>query len=201
MSDRYRCPRHHTAVFLAATTALALLGSSGCAKSSNVPAADPPHVASVGPSRNSNDNATGSPAKLEALVEYTLTLPEPKGAPSGGIWSDVRAGEDGFESVYYTDKAGKGYVGVTLLDCRLPRIQAQKANPKDDALPCFGKQNGQIKGYPLFYGPDPNYPFRALTVNHISIQVTVDLKFQSTFTTADEEQFLATMDLDSLAKL
>lgn len=198
MSDRYRCPRHHTAVVLAAITALALLGSTGCAKSSNVPAADPPNAA--GPS-GSNGNASGSPAKLEALVEYTLSLPEPKGAPSGGIWSDVRAGEDGFESVYYTDKAGEGYVGVTLLDCRLPRIQAQKANPKDDALPCFGKPNGQIKGYPLFYGPDPNYPFRALTANHISIQVTVALGFQSKFTTADEEQFLATMDLDTLAKL
>src|SRR5690348_7123596 len=141
VSDRYRRPRHRTAAVLAAITASALLGGTGCATPNHTPAVDKPSAA--GPS------AGGSPAKLEALVEYTLTLPEPKGAPPGGIWSDVRAGEDGFESVYYTDKAGQGYVGVTLLDCRLPRVQAQKANPKDDAVPCFGKPNGRIKGYPL----------------------------------------------------
>jgi hypothetical protein len=144
----------------------------------------------------------GSLVKGSDLVEFTISMPVPKGAPPGGTWSDVTPGEDGHVRVFYLDKNGKGYVSVGLLDCRMAAVRAAKGTADQAMYPeCFTKPTRTLKGYPLILPDDPKFAYRSLVVNHVTVSVGVGQGFEDMFKAADVEEFIGTLDLDTLAKL
>jgi hypothetical protein len=191
--------RRYSAVLVLAV--LAVLGVAGCAKDNGqheAPAASPaPPVSPPAAADN------GSLVKLSDLVEYTISMPAPKGAPPGGIWSEAMAGEDGREYVNYLDKNGKGYVSVDFIDCRMPAVQAVKDKPGEQGefAECFKKPTRTLKGYPMILPDDPTFAYRALVVNHVLVGVGVSQSFENMFKAADVEEFIGILDLDTLAKL
>jgi hypothetical protein len=186
--------------------AVAALGIAGCAKDKPVgdgpPTTGAPSAAASG-SASEPDAAGGSVVKGADLEYFTISMPPPKGAPADGTWRDVVPGKDGDVRVYYVDKKDKGYVGVEFLDCRLPEAQGVKdAKDKGSYELCFKKPAKTLKGYPLLL-PDQDgaVAFRALVVNHVTIIASTFLGFEKQFTPADIEEYLGSLDLDTLAKM
>jgi hypothetical protein len=193
--------RQYSAGVVLAT--VALLGIAGCGEPTGTPTVNGPPSPAVSASVPAG-TADGGLVKGSDLVEFTMTMPVPKGAPAGGIWSEIMAGEDGRENVYYVDKNGKGYVSVDFLDCRMPAVQAVKDKPvrdQGDFGECFKKPTKTLKGYPMILPDEPDFAFRTLVVNHVYVLVGVDLPFDQKFKAVDVEEFLGTLDLDTLAKL
>jgi hypothetical protein len=194
--------RHYsTGVVLAA---VALLGIAGCADPAAAPTVkNTPSASASAPAPASAGNGDGALVKGSDLAEFTITMPVPKGAPAGGTWRDIIPGEDGRARVYYVDKNDTGYVGVDFIDCRLPSVQEVKDKPGEqgDFALCFKKPTKTLKGYPMILPDDPDFAFRTLVVNHVYVLVSVFRPFNEMFKAADVEEFLGTLDLDTLAKL
>jgi hypothetical protein len=191
--------------------AVALLGIAGCGKPTGQPAGQPTGTPAVNsppsPAASTSVRAGNGGASLvkgSDLAEYTIWMPVPKGAPAGGTWRDVMPGEDGRVSVYYVDNNDNGYVRVDFLDCRLPAVQAVKDKAAKDQAGfdhCFRKPTKTLKGYPMILPDDPDFAYRTLVVNHVYVSVSVYLPFDEKFKAADVEEFLGTLDLDTLARL
>lgn len=186
-----------------ALAAVALLAIAGCGEPTGTPAANTPPPAPASTSAPAG-NGGDSVVKGVELAEYTISMPVPKGAPADGTWRDIRAIEDGRADVYYVDKTDSGYVRVIFLDCRLPDVQAVKDKaPKDQEGfdDCFRKPTKTVKGYPMILPDSPDVAYRTLVVNHVYVSVSVYRPFDETFKAADVEEFLATLDLDTLARM
>jgi hypothetical protein len=192
---------YRSAAAAVAATALVLL--AGCSGGDDKTATTAP-PASPAPSAAASSAAAADPGagpadivKEADLRQFTATMPAPKGAPAGGIWSEPLPAGPGHEFVNYLDKGGKGYVSVRFQDCRDPQAQAKK-----DAYGwCSYKPIGKIKGYDLSVNDDPTSPVRILKVNHVTILVDVWVGFDETFKGKDVEAFIATLDLDTLSKM
>jgi hypothetical protein len=183
--------------------AVALLGIAGCGEPTGTPAvkSPPPPAAST-----SVPAGTGEVSIVKGidLAEYETSMPVPKGAPAGGTWRDLRPIEDGKASVYYVDNDDNGYVRVDFLDCRLPDVQALRNKPAKDQAgydDCFRKPTKTLKGYPMVLPDDPDVRYRTLVVNHVYVSAGVFLPFEPKFKAADVEEFLGTLDLDTLARM
>jgi hypothetical protein len=186
------------AAAVAATALVLLAGCSGGDDKTDTTAPPASAAASAAASTAAADPgaAPADIVKEADLRMFTATMPAPKGAPAGGIWSEPLPAGPGHEFVNYLDKDSKGYVSVTFQDCRDPKVQAKK-----DAWEwCFYKPIGKIKGYDLSVNDDPTSPIRVLKVNHVTILVNVWVGFD-TFTGKDVEAFIATLDLDTLSKM
>jgi hypothetical protein len=177
---------------------------SGCKKTDKAPAAEPaasgsaapappPAAPATPPAAQTPPAAVGSGPVVPAVKLEELDLPSPKGAPAKGIWSAASPTEDGNRSTFFVD-GNDGWMGVHLLDCNLPKAK----EGGEDFKPCTAAPTGKIKNYPLFATSDVA---RVVKAGHVLVIATASGTHMDKVKGPELEEFLASVDLDAIAKL
>lgn len=164
------------------------------------PPADPtpPATATTGtPPEAEADKAGGV---ISAATLESIQLPKPKKAPEKFIWSTPVPARDGTRLVNYTD--GKDiWLTVNFADCNSPTAKSvadKPANQRGQYGFCYEKPVGKIKDFPS-YGTDDMV--RGVKAGHLVIAASIGTAAPQSYTTADVEEFLGSLDLAALAKL
>jgi hypothetical protein len=176
---------------------------SGCKKTDKAPAAEPaasagsaapatPPAAPATPPAAQPPAAGGGPVVPAAKLEE-IELPTPKGGPAKGIWSAATASDDGDRSTNFVDGSDL-WIGVHFLDCNLPKAKEGAV----DFKACTGAPTGKIKDYPLFA---PSDVARVVKAGHILVIATAGATHMDKVKGPELEEFLASVDLDAIAKL
>ncbi|MCM2416527.1 hypothetical protein [Streptomyces sp. RKAG293] len=121
------------------------------------------------------------------------------------MWSDTDTGGDGNGDRLANYVLGEHqYVSVEFIDCRRPDVKSYADKPTAQQgifESCFDKPTGMLKGYPLLKPTDPQNPFRALPVGHLTVEVRPGAVDGTSINGSDIEAFLGSLDLASIAKL
>lgn len=178
---------------------------SGCKKTDKAPAAEPaasagsaapappPATPPATPPAAQPPAAVGSGPVVPGAKLEELDFPAPKGAPAKGIWSAATPTEDGNRSANFVD-GSDGWMGLHLLDCNLPKAK----EGGDDFKPCTAAPTGKIKNYPLFA---PSDVARVVKAGHVLVIATASGLHMDKVKGPELEEFLASVDLDAIAKL
>lgn len=137
---------------------------------------------------------------VPAATLEAIQLPKPKKAPEKGIWSAAIAAHDGDRLVNYIDGDAL-WISVHFVDCNLPaakEVASKPVNQRGAFTFCHENPAGKIKDYPL-YGT--NDTARGVKAGHLMIVASIGVSADPSYTTADLEAFLGSLDLAALAKL
>jgi hypothetical protein len=142
----------------------------------------------------------GADGVVPAATLEAIQLPKPKKAPEKGIWSAAIAAHDGDRLVNYIDGDAL-WISVHFVDCNLPAAKEAASKPVNQRGAftfCHETPAGKIKDYPL-YGT--NDMARGVKAGHLMIVASIGVSADPSYTTADLEAFLGSLDLAALAKL
>jgi hypothetical protein len=204
----------------------ASLLASGCKKTDKAPPTAPAGSAATGASGSAGSVATPPkeapvaqtpPATQEAQVPApppgsgpdgvvkaatleAIQLPKPKKLPAKGNWSAAIAARDGDRLINYVD-GDMLWISVHFVDCNLPAAKeaaSKPANQRGVFAFCHENPVGKIKDYPLYGTSDMA---RGVKAGHLLLLAGIGASADPSYTTADLEEFLGSLDLAALAKL
>jgi hypothetical protein len=161
---------------------------------SAAPATPPPAAPAAPPAaQEPAGGSVGTGPVVPGAKLAMLDFPVPKGAPPKGSWQDARAIEDGLRSSNFAEGSDI-WMGLYISDCNLP--QAKEGGQQFKL--CAATPTGKLKNYPLFA---PSDIARAVKVGHLIFMVTSSGTHMDKIKGPELEEYLASVDLDSLAKL
>jgi hypothetical protein len=137
---------------------------------------------------------------VPAATLEAIQLPRPPKLPPKGIWSAAIAAHDGDRLVNYIDGDAL-FISVQFADCNLPvakEAASKPVNQRGSFTFCHENPTGKIKDFPLF---GTNDTVRGVKAGHLLIVASIGVSADPSYTTADLEAFLGSLDLAALAKL